>query len=178
MIANLINAVSLALHARSYRYLALGLFLLALALYLLTLPVAYTGGAIGLIALRYLNAELLFFAIALAVLLSLTLTLNIYAFRASVRQRGSSLSFGAVLSSLLPSSVCCTSLVPSLMAAFGASTPQIFGLTGQIQGIFATYEPLFLAFALVLLLFSLHLVVRNILSCSLSKRSVPENGPI
>jgi len=177
---NLFVALGLALRSWGHRYLALGLFLVALTLYLFTLPAAYTGGAIGLISLRYLNAELLFFSVALAGLLSLVLTLNIYAFRASSARQGRSLSLGAVLSSLLPSSVCCTSLVPSLLAAFGASTPQIFGLTGRIQGIFAYYEPLFLAFSLILLLFALHLAVRNILrSCSLThtERSVVSSGP-
>ncbi|HED04204.1 MAG TPA: hypothetical protein ENI60_05505 [Candidatus Fraserbacteria bacterium] len=172
------GALSLALRAWSYRYLALGLFAGALVLYLFTLPAAYTGGTIGLISLHYLNAELLFFSVALAALFSLVLTLNIYAFRAATRGQGRSLSLGAIFSSLLPSSVCCTSLVPSLLAAFGASTPQIFGLTGRIQGIFAQYEPLFLAFSLILLLFALWLAARNILnSCSLTERSVSLIGP-
>ncbi len=173
-----IGAVGLVFHARPYRYLALGLFASALTLYVFTLPAVYTGGVIGLISLRYLNAELLFFAIALAALLSLALTLNIYAFRSSLRQRGTGVTFGAALSSLLPAGVCCTPLVPTGLAILGATTPQIFSLTGRIQGVFATYEPLFLAFALILLLFSLHLVTRNILgSCALPERSIPSDGP-
>ena len=175
---SLIGAVSLVLHQRPYRYLALGLFTLALTVYVFTLPGAYTGGVIGLISLRYLTAELLFFAIALSVLLSLALTLNIYAFRASLRQRGSGLTFGAVIASLLPAGICCTPLVPTLLAILGASTPQIFGLTGRIQGVFATYEPLFLSFALILLLLSLRLAARNVLgSCALPERSNPADGP-
>ncbi len=175
---NFIGAVGLVFHARPYRYLALGFFASALTLYVFTLPAVYTGGVIGLISLRYLNAELLFFAIALAALLSLALTLNIYAFRASQRRRGTGVTFGAALSSLLPAGVCCTPLVPTLLAILGASTPQIFGLTGRIQGVFATYEPLFLSFALILLLFSLRLVTRNVLgSCALPERSIPSDGP-
>lgn len=156
------QTVTEVLRARPYRYLAVALFLPILALYLLTLPATYTGGAIGFVSLRYLNAELAFFSVTLALLLTLALTLNIYGFRASLRQRGATLSLGAVLASLVPSSVCCTSLVPSLLATLGASTPQIFGLTGRIQGTVARNEPVFLAGAALLLLLSLRLAARNI----------------
>jgi hypothetical protein len=178
MIMNLINAVRLVLRAPPYRYVAPGLFLLSLTFYAFTLPAAYTGGAIGLISLRYLNAELLFFAVVLAGLLSVVLTLNIYAFRASLQRRNSGLSLGAVLASVLPSSLCCTSTVPSLLAVFGASTPQIFGLTGQIQGLFATYELAFLGAALILLLWSLYLAAKNLAgSCPWIERSVTSHDP-
>ncbi len=172
------GAVGLVLHAPPYRYLALAVFALALTLYVFTLPAVYTGGVIGLISLRYLDAELLFFSVALAALLSLALTLNIYALRASIRRRSGGLSLAGVLSSFLPATICCTPVVPSLRAILGATTPQIFGLTGQIQGFFATYEPVILAFALVLLLVSLRLTTRSILgSCPLPVRSTPD-GPI
>ena len=172
------GAVSLVFHVQPYRYLALGIFALAVTLYVFTLPAAYTGGVIGLISLRYLTVELLFFAVALAALLSLALTLNIYAFRASLRRSSGGLTLGALLSSVLSASLCCTPLVPTLLAILGASTPQIFGLTGRIQGFFATYEPLILTFALILLLFSLHLTGRTILgSCPLPERSIPSDDP-
>lgn len=175
---NSIAALRLVLSPRPYRYLAFGLFAVALTVYLLTLPAGYTGGVIGLIALQYLNAELLFFSVALAALLSLVLTLNVYAFRASVMRSGTGLGLGAVFASLLPSSLCCTPVVPSLLAILGASTPQIFGLSGRIQGIFATYEPVFLAIALALLLVSFRLASRNILgACPVSKGRATTNGP-
>ena len=92
---NSISAIRLVLQSRPYRYLALGLFALALTAYVFTLPAAYTGGVVGLISLRYLTAELLFFSLALAALLSLALTLNIYAIRASIiRPRSGGLSLG------------------------------------------------------------------------------------
>ena len=131
-----------------------------------------------MISLRYLDAELFLFSLALAALLSLVLTLNIYAFRSSVRQRNGGLTAGALLSSLLPAGICCTPVVPALLAIAGASTPQIFGLTGRIQGFFVAYQPLILTFALALLLVSLRLTTTNILgSCPLPARSVPPGGP-
>ena len=166
---NSISAIRLVLQLRPYRYLALGLFALALTAYVFTLPAAYTGGVVGLISLRYLTAEWLFFSLALAALLSLALTLNIYAFRASIiRPRSGGLSLGAALSSVLPASICCTPLVPSLLAILGATTPQIFGISGRIQGFLATYEFEILGFALILLLVALRPAARNILgSCAL-----------
>ncbi len=170
-----LGACRLVFQAASYRYLASGLFLLALAFYLLTLPAAYTGGTIGLVSARYLNAELAFFSLVLAALLSLVLMLNLYAFRASLRRQGVGLSATGVLASLVPSSLCCTSLVPSLLAAVGASTPQIFRVTGLIQGTVARYESLFLIVALVLLLVSLHLAASNILGpCALPRGGVSD----
>ncbi len=175
---NSIGVVGLVLEAPPYRYLALAVFALAFTLYAFTLPAVYTGGVVGLISLSYLTTELLFFSIALAALLSLALTLNIYAFRVSIRRRSGSLSLAGVLSSFLPATICCTPVVPTLLAILGASTPQIFGLTGQIQGFFATYELLILAFALVLLFVSLRLATRSILgACPLPVRSTPD-GPI
>ena len=173
-VIDVVDAISWVFRAQPYRYLALGLFALGLTLYVFTLPAAYTGGVVGMISLRYLNAELFLFSVALAALLSLALTLNIYAFRSSVGRRSSGLTAGGLLSSLLPAGICCTPAVPTLLAIMGASTPQIFGLTGRIQGFFAAYEPLILTFALVLLFFSLHLATRNVLgSCRLPTRSVP-----
>ena len=92
-----IAALRLVFQDWPYRYLALGTFALALTLYVFTLPAAYTGGVIGLISLRYPDAELALFSIALAALLSLALSLNVYAFRASIRHPGSGLTVGGVL---------------------------------------------------------------------------------
>ena len=174
---NLWTTCRVVFRPRPYRYLALGVFPLALGLYLFTLPATFTGGVIGRASLRYLNAETIFFSVTLALLLSLVVTFNLYSFRASLRRHGAGLSVGAVLASLVPSSVCCTSLVPSFLAVVGASTPQIFGLTGRIQGAVARYEALFLAAALILLLLALRLAVNNILgSCSLPEGSAMSNA--
>jgi hypothetical protein len=156
------QACRLVFRAASYRYVTAGLFLLALGGYAFTLPAGLTGGAIGLASVRHLTIALATFAVALAALLSLVLTLNLYGLRTSCRRRGTGLSVGAVLASLVPSSVCCTWLVPSVLAALGASTPQLFGVSGRIQGTVARYEEAFLAGAVVLLLVSLELAAREI----------------
>jgi len=156
-------AATLVLRGRAYRVLAFSLFAVVFAFYAVTLPAAYTGGYVGWVSLRQLDLRLGFFAFALSALLSLVLTMNVYALRHAARAgRGKSLSAGAVLASVLPSSLCCTSVVPSLLAIAGASTPQIFGFTGRIQGFFATYETAILGLALVLLVGGFHLASRNL----------------
>ena len=166
------------IRTRRYRYLAVALFLSALTFYLLTLPAAYTGGAIGFVSLRYLNPELAFFSLILALLLSLALTLNVYGFRASLRRRGAALSASAVLAIMVPSSVCCTSLVPSLLAALGASTPQIFGLSGRIQGTVARHEPVFLSGAVLLLLLSVRFAAQSVTgACALPMKGGHIDAP-
>ena len=115
---NSISAIRLVLQSQPYRYLALGFFVLALTAYVFTLPAAYTGGVVGLISLRYLTAELLFFSLALAALLSLALTLNIYAFQASIPSRNGGLSLGAPASA---SAILKAKTMPATPRRFSAS---------------------------------------------------------
>lgn len=172
------TACRVVFRPRAYRYLALAVFLLALGLYLFTLPATFTGGVIGLVSLRYLNVELIVFSVTLALLLSVVITLNLYGFHTSLRRQGAGLSVGAVVSSLVPSGLCCTSLLPSALAALGASTPEVFGLTGRIQGTIARYEVVFLFVAVFLLLASLWLAVTAIQgSCALDERMVSSGEP-
>jgi hypothetical protein len=109
-------ACRLVFHGTHDRYLALGVFVLAMVLYLLTLPASYTNGMIGPVSLPRLTAELFFFSVVLAGLLSLVLTLNLDARRASLRRRGPGLGAAGAVTSLVPGSFCCTALVPSLLA--------------------------------------------------------------
>ncbi|GEM_PF-739180 len=169
--STLVPTVALVLRGQRYRGLALVLFLGILGFYLVTLPSTYTGGAVGFLALRYLTGDLAACSAVLAALLSLTITVNVYGFRTSARQRGAVLSVGAVLASVVPSSVCCTSLVPSVLAALGGSTVQIFGLAGRIQGGIARFQMVSLVTAIVLLLLSLYLAASTVAtSCTLTRK--------
>lgn len=108
-----------------------------------------------------LNAYALAVFAALSVLLSLSITLN--AFAVSNRARaGGKLSAGAVITSIIPSSLCCTSVVPSVLAAFGASTSTILGVAGKIQGPLAAYETPLIAASVGLLLVSIFVVSGSI----------------
>ena len=156
MIERYASAMTLVYRGAGYRLLTLGLFLAFLTLYLFLLPGAYTGGIIGWVSLRFLTPTLIFFAVLLSLLVSLSLTFSVYGFRGAASAKGQGASLLSVATSILPGLLCCTPLVPTLLALAGASTPTIFGLSGRIQGIFATYEVHFLAAAALLLLYALH----------------------
>ena len=169
------DALALVFEGPSYRWLAVALFAAAVVLYAFTLPAAYTGGVIGLISLEYLNAELLFFSLALAAALSLALTLNVYAFRVAATRRGGGVTLGAILSTLVAPSICCSPLVPTVLALFGASTPRIFSLTGRVQGFVAAYELHILTVALALLIYAVHLAGKGVLgACPLPARTADD----
>ena len=171
------SATGLVWRLPVYRRLALTIFVPALVLYLFLLPSTFTGGSIGLTSLRYLNAELVIFSLLLAGLLSLSLALNIFAFRSSTRRKGRALTFGALASSLLPSTLCCVPVVPTVLVFLRATTPQIFGFLGKVQGFIATYETVFLILASLLLLLSLRLAARSVMGfCPLPTRNTQPDG--
>jgi len=155
IVERLRTALEIVFEQRGYRGLAAGLFALFLALYAITLPATFTGGRVGLVSLQYLTPTLAFFAFVLAVLASLTFTLAIYGFRQVRTVRGPGVGlFGTVLA-IVPSMVCCTPVVPTLLALLGASAPTIFVTTGRIQGLIASWEVPILAFASGLLAYAL-----------------------
>ena len=156
------NAIGLVFGLSAYRRLALVIFVPALTLYAFGLPVSYTGGTIGLVSLRLLTPALALLSLALAAALSLALTMTVFAYRATADRRSCGLTAGAMLSSLLPTSLCCTPVVPTLLALAGASTPRIFSLAGPVQGFFATYELPILVMALALMLSATHLAAKSL----------------
>lgn len=121
--------------------------------YSILLPFQYTQ-AFSFANWQYLNGELLAFSLAFGLLLGLTLTFQVYAMRQLVVRRSSGLSVGALIASMLPSMLCCTPVIPTILAMVGLSTVGIYGTSGVIQSFFAHQETLFLLASLVLLVLS------------------------
>ncbi len=111
-----------------------------------------------------LNIYSLIVSISVSVLIALTLLMNTFAFVNRTALSGKA-GFGAVLAAIIPSSLCCTSVIPAILAAFGVSATTVIGVTGELQGPFATYETLFIALSIGLLLLSILLVSKNIAKC-------------
>ncbi len=116
-----------------------------------------------------LNIYSLITAAVISILLALSLIMNAFAFanRVSLSEK---ISLGAIIMAILPSSLCCTPVIPALLATFGASTTTIIGATGMLQGPFATYEVLFIIASLILFLLSIFLVSININKCCIVKK--------
>ncbi len=111
---------------------------------------------------------------AISFLISLVITLNVYAYRSKVKT-SKKLSIGSILSAVLPSSLCCTSIVPSLLAVGGLSTSFIVGNTGKIQSIFSVYGPVFIGIGAAAAFFGLIQINKNINSCCTINRAAERN---
>ena len=174
MITAMIGQASLALAmtfrgpgaSRAFAWL-LGLGTVATAFYLVMLPSSSTGG-FSLEALHYLTPALTLAAIVLGYGFALAVAINLGAF--SQRSRSAeAVGLGGLFAAILPGSLCCTSLVPTALAALGASATTVLGTTGRIQSIFALHENVFIAVSIAGVLLSIVLAVRNrAASCAIS----------
>ena len=110
-------------------------------------------------------------AVVISSLVGLVITLNIYSYKIRVRT-SKKFSLGSIIGAILPSSLCCTSIIPSFMAVLGFSTPFIVGNTGKVQSIFALYGPVFIAAGAAIAFFGLIQITRNInSSCSIKPKT-------
>lgn len=139
--------------------------------YLLALP-AERFGALASGALAFLTPGDALAAVLIGFGVPASIALNLAAQR--IRAAQTTLTFGGVIAALLPSSLCCTTLIPSALAALGASAPVIMHTSGRFQGFFAQYSAAFIGFAVAAVLFSLWLAARNLVAgatiCPLSTK--------
>ncbi len=101
----------------------------------------------------YLDAYLLGWAIVLGLAMGLVVSVQVYATRQVVAARAASGAAGgaAFVASLLPSFLCCTPIVPSLLAFAGVSGVGLYTTTGTLQHFFAVHQTEFLSASLALL---------------------------
>jgi hypothetical protein len=102
---------------------------------------------------RYLNARLLAWAVALGVAMGFVASVQIYAMRRIAAARAASGAAGgtAFLASLLSSFLCCTPILPSLLAFVGLSGVGLYTTSVSLQHFFAVHQSGFLAASLALL---------------------------
>lgn len=136
-------------------------FPLTLAVYAVTLPATYTGGRVGLISLRFLTPTLAGFAVVMAGLVSLLLVFNTYAVAvgASTSTRSTT---GGLVASVVPPLVCCSPLVPTVVAGIAAVTGLSPLVAGMVQGLIVTYELHILTAATLALAYAVYTTARSI----------------
>jgi hypothetical protein len=147
---------------RAYLSLFLGLSVSISVLYMFLLP-SLPEGALVPYAINFITPIQVAFSLIFGVLISLVVTLNVYAFRirtSSVK----GITVGSVLASLV-NGLCCTPLIPSLLALTGASTPVLYQFSPRIQAFFEFNYPYFYLISSILLLVSVHYLSRNISCC-------------
>ena len=111
---------------------------------------------------RYLDARYLAFTVAFALAMAWVLTLQVHAVRRVLAARSSSggprrggpLGALAAVVSLLPSFLCCSPVVPTVIGLFGLSAATRLRTTGTITYFFATMQNLLLLGALALVVAS------------------------
>jgi len=132
--------------------------------YLFLLP-SLPFGTLALFAISFITPLQIAFAFVFGTLFSLVIVLNAYSFK--VRASGSKgLTLGSVLASLV-NGLCCTPLIPALLAFFGASTPVLFEYSPRIQAFFEFNYPYFYLISALALLVSVHYLSKGISCCRL-----------
>ena len=135
-----------------------------LLLYLFTLPATYTGGRIGIISLRLLTPKLIAFSVVMAFFISLIIPFTVFSFRQGGKTKKATTA-GGFIGSILPPLLCCSPLIPSVAAVFGAVSPAVFGISGAVQGFIATNETYILLGATILLVFALVQAAKSTKQC-------------
>jgi len=157
-----LTGLGIVFRLRTYRITALAIFALALPFYLMTLPSSFTGGRIGFATLRYLDAELTFFALVMAGLLALLLALIVYLVRQGQRARKASASGGVAVGVLTPI-LCCSPALPIALGFVAGAFPTLVGaIGGTLQGFIATHKTELFSAATVLLLIALYQNARSV----------------
>ena len=120
--------------------------------YTLLLPFGYTQ-RLELANWDYLGTRLLVWAVLLGLFMALVASVQVYAMRKVLATRKASGAAGGVafVVSLMPSFLCCTPVVPSVLAFVGVSGVGLYTTTGTLQHFFAVHQSEFLAASLALL---------------------------
>lgn len=138
---------------RASRGLFLVLAIVITAGYSIVLPFTFTQ-RLGLANWQFLTGRLLAFAVALGAGMAVVLTLQAYAVRraAAARRAGGSAASGLAMAvSVLPTFLCCTPVIPTLLATAGLSAISVYSTTSSLQRFFALHQTAFFAFSLALL---------------------------
>ncbi|MGC8511936.1 MAG: hypothetical protein ACP5P1_02710 [Acidimicrobiales bacterium] len=132
-----------------------GMTVVVALLYTILLPFDYTQ-RFELANWDYLNVGLVVWAVVLGAGMALVASVQVYAMRRVVRARAAAGTAGglAFVASLLPSFLCCTPIIPSLLAFVGVSGVGLYDTTGALQHFFAVHQSEFLAASLAVLVFA------------------------
>ena len=164
-IAVLVEAFTQVFRQRRYLGIWIGFAIVVGIVYSLVLPMKYTT-SLSFMNWDFLNTKLVVASIGLGLAMGLVLTLQLYATR-RVHDAQSKVAGGvAFVTGVLPSLLCCSPIIPTLLGLIGFSTLGLYGTTGVIQGFFSVYENEFLIVSLTLFLASTTLSLRKIASAS------------
>jgi hypothetical protein len=157
------SAIYFTFTDRKYYLIGASTFIIVFFLYLIILPANNTGGQISLANLNYLSFQLAIFAFIMAGLLSLIVPMN-FKLKASGQRTHSAGTIAGGIGGLLGSLLCCSFILPSIVAFIAAILPNATFLMG-VQGFIATHEPLILLASLLILIYAFLISVHQIVNC-------------
>lgn len=159
------TASQIVFERRSYRLIGIFAFAGFFIAYLFILPATYTGGYVGWISLQYLTWSEAIIAFVLSLLMGLLIPFIIFSYRMGGDTRKASTA-GGLLASLAAPFLCCTPVIPSVIAVVAGILPAVPGTAGTyIQAFIATHELEIYLAAILLLILALYQNARQVLSC-------------
>lgn len=165
------NAIRAILNDRLYALLMISLSIIITVIYLILLP-SLPNGTISPKFIRFITPLQVIFSIIFGTLLALIIVLNLYFRRVrKVLKSGSAASNTTVtaVASTFVNLLCCTPILPSIIALFGASTPLIFNLSVPVEAFFENNYIYFYFMSAILFVVSIHYISKNV-SCCVLKR--------
>jgi hypothetical protein len=118
--------------------------------YSILLPFAFTQ-RLSLHNWHYLDGRYLAFSLAFGLSIGWLLMVQLHALRRVMRLRGAGVGGTAAAIGVLPSLLCCTPIVPTLLGLVGLSGASLGQTSGSIQSFFATKQDLILGTSLAVI---------------------------
>ncbi len=129
-------------------------------MYMVLLP-SLIIGKITLQALGYITRVEFVVSVLMGSALSLVLVMNIYAVRRAKTCSRKSVAL-SIVTGILPNSLCCTTIIPTVIGLLAVSTSVLFTVSPAIQAFLARYATAFYFLSLLSLLYSLQLIAKDV----------------
>ena len=123
---------------------------------------SYFSFGLVLFGIKYYFYYILASSFTLSILAALSITIGLYS-QKTVRNNAKSNRTGisAFIVGLVPSTMCCTPIIPSiLVAVFGSGGIAL--ASGTIQGVLSNFSPVFIVMAALLLYYSIRVSLKRI----------------
>jgi len=165
------DAISIVFNDKKHILAFVLLALIITSIYIILLP-SLPNGTVSLTFVRFATPFQIVFSIIFGVLLGLIIVLNLYTRKVQKTSKSKNISNGTVTGAIAATFVnllCCTPIIPSIIALFGGSTPLLFNLSAPLEAFFENNYVYFYLISAVLLVVSVHYISKNASCCVLRK---------
>ncbi len=171
--------LKVAFEGRGYRIAGALIFASGFVFYLMTLPSSFTGGRIGIAAMRYLDVELVVFSLVMAVLVALLLPLIAFQVRRGLQTSKASAAGGVAVGVMTPI-LCCSPALPIALGFVATFFPSLVGaMSWRLQGFIATHQTALFSVASALLVIAVYQNARGVArgpACAVPDSGAPSAG--